>query len=319
MNGNLIYPQGPMVIVDRGMRNKLGSGPGKSSINEKDIRISVFKQGRSGPAARSAGQPSQSTTQAKRPADIRFVVAKINEPKRTHREIVLSPSSKSTSKLRPNPPRTTISRHRKRRPASTDEATDAWTSSLELRGLLPTGSGSPFYAIDDGISYESVKLLSTCMTVHEAVVPTSNDFLDLSLSSTQYPLQSILPLTFDPIPLIFAEGVTDGCSLTAFIFRLYACKNVRHSTRGRVLYHQSISRLRRCVTSGLIQDHTICAASELAFAAYQNNLDESDAHLEGTLRLIEVRGGLISVARLIQTKILGYGTLSMSDLLYCLC
>jgi hypothetical protein len=117
-------------------------------------------------------------------------------------------------------------------------------------------------------------------------------------------------MDYDPVSTDYLpEGLTDGCCLTAILYTTVGRIDYERQQISRsrsALYQQAISRLRKRIADGSVQDHTICAVAILLLYEYFVKAQGADyeAHCLGMQHLLDARGGLFTLDNRIHTKIL---------------
>lgn len=288
---SVLYPRGPLLIVDKGMRKKKGSRAYDSQIfvgSDRDIKVSVLgNRNNTGQSTVDNAEPVRSKGQAR---NFRFVAhagGKKRPSKRQsqpntskHGNLVTLEGSKESSN-----PSTSTSHNR---------PTEASTYSSDVPPVLQIipRSSSPFY----GRHNDAGPLVSE-------VLPFYGD-----MTYFFYPLQTHLPLKFDPITTIYLPAsFRDVCMLNAVVtstaYRLQG-KMGWHLNHGAVFFHTAIREMQRRIKTGDITDTVLLAVTCFIYRDYcQGQASDSQTHIDGMLRMLDVRGGIGNVVPGFRQKI----------------
>lgn len=280
---SVLYPQGPLLIVDKGMRKKPGTQPYETvlpALSDKDIKVSVL-----GPAA-EVGEPKlpQPTTTGKAPKSrgFRFVdPSKANSKPRTRRK--RTAEVKQEQAVAQHGLSKKASRVTKSSPA---RSTDTSSSDSDLVPLLHTipGSSSPFYRRHDNAS-----------PLIAEVLPFYGD-----MTHFFYPWQAYLPLKFDPVTTIYLPAsLRDICMLYAIVTSAASRLQGKRGWQiddGTVFFQGASQEMRRRIGSGDITDAVLMAATCFVLRDHcRGNIDQSQTHVNGVLQMLQVRGGIGTV------------------------
>lgn len=149
MSETVLFPQGPLLIVDRGMRKKMLKGQSYDTcmVDEKDVKISMFRQDTSKDAPRPVAHTRRISPPA-RTSNVRFV-----DPAQAKRKPYKS-RKKST------PLAKAASSHQEVALPNTERT----EHSLALcRASSLTSSTTAFYGTVHGLDPESLSFLPHCM------------------------------------------------------------------------------------------------------------------------------------------------------------
>jgi hypothetical protein len=164
MGSTVLYPQGPLLIVDRGMRRKTKLKSYETCISdEKDIKISVYRQERTRSDAHitEAGQRPRRAPAKAVSSNIRFVLSEPNKRKKVRKY-----QSETTARCDPQGTKQTkvalLEDTGRLTPPSSD--TDSSSDIYPLSRSTPLSPLSPIYlaGADHGIDAASLTYLPYC-------------------------------------------------------------------------------------------------------------------------------------------------------------
>lgn len=279
MAQSVLYPQGPILIVDKSLRRKATSSPYESQhlrVTDRDVKVSVLGT----PATAKPRKHTQPSSVKAGSRTFRFVPSSVSD-KRLQQQREPPGKVKPKSACRDNGAVIGLSNK-----SSSPDSVKSSSNSFDDVSLLYTIplSSSPFYGR------------------HEGFMPAAADVLAYYNDMTYffYPLQPLLKLKFDPVTEVYLpEALRDVCMLNALVtttaYRMHGKLGWRGDS-GAIFFSTAISEMQKRIAGGDITDAVIMATTCFVLRDHcQGRADQSHTHVNGMLQMLEVRGGLGNV------------------------
>ncbi|ETN46581.1 uncharacterized protein HMPREF1541_00766 [Cyphellophora europaea CBS 101466] len=282
---SVLYPEGPLLIVDKGMRKKAHDSPYESqpfAVSSSDVKVSVL----GAESATDGLGHLKASGKERKPAQVRnfrFVTSD-DEPKRSRKRpgrpprTILGDAAGQAQQLTEasSSPRGVLTQ-------SPAQASSVSTGDLPLISA-PPGSASPFYGLHDNANSPLLEIL-----------PYYSD-----MTYFFYPLQGYLPLKFDPVTTLYLPAaLRDACMLSSIVTSAAVrCEKLLgwQVPEGTDFLQGAIQELRGRVSSGNITDAVLMAVTCFLLREHAaGRIDKWQTHTNGLIKMLEIRGGMKSV------------------------